>query len=65
MITLIAAAAVAAAQPAQATNPQGQMGAMHHEQQEGMKKDCCKECCKDMADNHEGHASERGGRSAE
>jgi hypothetical protein len=63
MMTLIAAAALAA-QPAPATNPQGQMGAMQHEQHEGMKKDCCNDCCKDMADKHSGHGSERGENAA-
>ena len=65
MMTLIAAAAVAAAQPAPATTPQGQMGAMQHQQHEGMKKDCCKDCCKDMAGKHEGHGSERGKSAAQ
>ena len=51
MITLIAAAALAA-QPAPAPNPNAQQAPMQHE---GMKKDCCKDCCKDMAAKHEGH----------
>ena len=58
MMTLIAAVAVAAAQPAPATDPHGQMAPVQHKQHEGMKKDCCKECCKDMADKHGGHVSE-------
>jgi hypothetical protein len=41
MMTLIAAAAVAAAQPA----PSVQMDAMHPEQHGSMNNDCCKDCC--------------------
>ena len=67
MITLIAAAALAA-QPAPAANPHAQhstmpMSAAQHEQHEGMKKDCCKDCCKDMATKHEGHEAEHAGHS--
>ena len=59
MMTLITAALVAA-QPAPPANPHGQMAPMQHEQHEGMKKDCCEECCKDMADKHAGRDSEHG-----
>jgi hypothetical protein len=67
MITLIAAAVLAAQTPAAPANPQAQ-----HEQhmqmgQAGEHKgmDCCKDCCKDMDAKHEGHDSahaEHGGR---
>jgi hypothetical protein len=53
---MLIAAAVAAAQPAPALTPQGQMPAMQHRQHEGMNKDCC-ECCKHMGEGeHETHA---------
>jgi hypothetical protein len=59
MMTLIAAAALAA-QPAPAADMHAQHaqaphGQMQPGQHEGMKKDCCKECCKDMG-KHEDHA---------
>lgn len=56
MMTLMIAAAAAAAQP---TTP-AQTGTMNHEQHmqmshDGQHKgmDCCKDCCKDMAKDHE------------
>lgn len=61
MLTLIAAAAVAAAQPATAPAQPMQMGQMDHSkmdragEQKGM--DCCKECSKQMAMKHEGDAA--------
>jgi Ni/Co efflux regulator RcnB len=57
MVTLMIAAAAAAAQPATqaAASPQIQQG------QPAEHKDCCKDCCKDMADKQGGHGSERGG----
>ena len=68
MITLIAAAAVAAAQPtsgpATQQAPMMQMGAGHeqHDQMAEMK-DCC---CKDMMSKmHEGHRAVRDGHSAQ
>lgn len=62
MITLIAAA-VLAAQPAPAkTAPAPQM-TMQHEQHEGMKKDGC-DCCKDMeAKMKDGQHSQGGHRT--
>ena len=68
MITLIAAAALAA-QAAPAVNPHAQhgqmpMGAAQHEQHKGMKKDCCKDCCKDMAAKHDGHDAKHAEHSA-
>jgi uncharacterized protein involved in copper resistance len=49
MISLIAAAVLAAqAQAAPATPMAG------HAQQQSAQKDCCKDCCKDM-DKHSGH----------
>ncbi len=59
MMTLIAAAALAA-QTAPVTQPHPGHAQMTHEQHDGMKKDCCKECCKDMVDKHSGHGTERG-----
>lgn len=59
MITLLAAALVAA-QPAPAPVTEGHMLGMKHEQHESMKEDCCKDCCKDMAKKHEGHAGHEG-----
>jgi hypothetical protein len=55
MMTLIAAAALAA-QPAPTANAPAQQMPMQHEQHEGMMKDCCKDCCKDMAAKAEGHS---------
>lgn len=63
MLTLITAALVASQPPPATANshaqhaqmPQGQMAPMQHEQHEGMKKDCCKECCKGMG-KHDEHA---------
>ena len=66
---ILMTAALAAAQPAPATNPHAQHSQMQHgqsapaqksEQHQGMK-DCCKDCCKDMA-KKEGHV-EHGGHS--
>ena len=58
MMTLMIAAAGAAAQPA--VSPSQQARTEQHMQmgQSGEHKDCCKDCCKDMAANHEGHGSE-------
>jgi hypothetical protein len=54
---MLIAAAVAAAQPAPAAQPHGELPDMQHEQHEGMKKDCCKDCCKDMGEGkHDMHA---------
>jgi uncharacterized protein involved in copper resistance len=62
MLTLMTAA-LAAAQPAPATNPhaqhapmsQGQMAPMQHQQHEAMKGGC--ECCKSMGKGgHDQHA---------
>ena len=68
MITLIAAALVAAQAPAAsaAANPMAQ----HAQHQQGspadhQDMDCCKHCCKDMASKHEGHDAEHGGHAAE
>jgi hypothetical protein len=60
MMSLIAAA-VLAAQPAPPANASAQQQMpMQHEQHEGMKKDGC-ECCKDMeAKMKEGHHPEHG-----
>lgn len=63
MMSLIAAAALAA-QPAPAPNVPSQQMPMQHEQHEGMKKDCCKDCCKDKAGKHDGHDSEHADHSS-
>jgi hypothetical protein len=60
MIIMLASAALAAAQPAApASNspmPQHEMhGQMARHSSDG--KDCCHDCCKDMAAKHEGHDS--------
>jgi hypothetical protein len=52
MMTLFAAALVAAAPPAAPANPQPHAMPMNHEQHEAMKDECC---CEDMA-KHDGHA---------
>lgn len=68
MITLIAVAAVAAAQPtsgpATQQRPMMQMGAGHEQPgQMADMKDCC---CKDMMSRmHEGHRGEHDGHSGE
>ena len=64
MITLIAAAVLAAQAPV-ASAPADPMAqhAQHQQGHEGM--DCCKECCKHMAGKHEGHDAEHGGHAAE
>ena len=68
MMNLIAAAALAA-QPAPAANPPMQQMPMEQMQQkpmhEGMKDDCCAECCKDMAAKHDGHADHVRGLAAD
>jgi hypothetical protein len=64
MLTLMTAVLVAA-QPVPAANPHahhaqmqqhGQTNPSQHQQHEGMNKDCCKECCKDMG-KHDDHAA--------
>jgi hypothetical protein len=58
MMTLIAAAAVAAAQPAAVpANPPVQHAPMMQmgKAREHKDMDCCKDCCKHMAKMHEGH----------
>jgi hypothetical protein len=61
MMTLIAAAALAAQPAPQAQHPPMQHGQMaQHEQHEGMKMDCCKDCCKDMAKGEHEAQSQRG-----
>ena len=56
MITLIVAAAVAAAQPA-APAPADQHAQLAQQGQPAEHKGVdCKDCCKDMAAKHEGHA---------
>ena len=61
MLTLMIAAAAAATQPAAPAQANPKMQHEQHMQmdQSGDKHgmDCCKECCKDMAARHEGHAS--------
>ena len=63
MLTLMTAAFVAA-QPAPATDAHAQHAPMQHGQmspaqhEEHEKKDCCKNCCKDMA-KHDKHAPAR------
>jgi hypothetical protein len=65
MMTLIAAAALAA-QPPPAPNAPAQQMPMQHEQHEGMKKDCCADCCKDMeAKMKDAHHAERGDHAGE
>jgi hypothetical protein len=54
MMTLIAAAALAAQAPAApAHDPMMKTGATAEH-----KADCCKDCCEDMAEKHESHGSE-------
>ena len=65
MMILIAAALAAQATPAADLHAQhGQMPAAQHEQHDGMKTDCCEDCCKDMAkgdhDLHAGAEPKRG-----
>jgi hypothetical protein len=57
MLTLVAAAALAAQAP---TPPATDPMAGHAQHQQAMAgeekgKDCCKECCKDMEKGHSGH----------
>jgi hypothetical protein len=68
MMTLIIAAAAAAAQP---TAP-AETGTMNHEQHMQMRHDgehkgmdCCKDCCKDMAAKHDGHGSDHAEHSSQ
>jgi hypothetical protein len=58
MLTLIAAAALAAqpAAPAPTTQHDTHMQMGEHADH----KDCCKDCCKDMEGKMEGHHDERG-----
>jgi hypothetical protein len=60
MMTLMLAAVVAA-QPAPPANPHGQMTPQQHV----AMKDCCHNCCDEMAGKHGGHDAEHGGHSAE
>ncbi len=69
MMTLIAAALVAAQPAAPAPAPANtadhsshQMAMGQGEQHKGM--DCCKDCCKDMAKGHEDKSAEHKGHSA-
>ena len=64
MMTLIAAAAVAAAQPA-APAPAAQQAPHSHQMQMGQSADhkgmdCCKHCCEDMDAKHDGHGAGEG-----
>ena len=66
MITLIAAAALAAQAPVAPAGP-ADAGAKHEHMQKGQAgehkgMDCCKDCCKDMAGKHE-HGSDHQGHS--
>ena len=67
MITLIAAAVLAAQAPV-ASAPADPMAQHAQHQQGGTAEhkgmDCCKDCCKDMA-KHKGHDAEHGGHAAE
>jgi sulfur relay (sulfurtransferase) complex TusBCD TusD component (DsrE family) len=57
MMTLIAAAALAAQSPTPpATDPMANH-AQHQQSATDEKKDmdCCKDCCKDMGEGHSGH----------
>ena len=64
MLTLIAAAALAAQASAPAvTDPMAQ-NAEHRQGQPAQHKDCCKDCCKDMAAKHEGHDAKHAEHSA-
>ena len=59
MLTLIVAAAAAAAHPASApAHPRGQMPPRMGEASEPKAMDCCKDCCKDMAAKHDGHPAQ-------
>jgi hypothetical protein len=62
MITLIAAAALAAQAPAAAPPPMA--GHAQHDPSDN-GKDCCKDCCKDMAAKHDGHGTEHAEHSAQ
>jgi hypothetical protein len=70
MITLIAAAALAAQAPVVPANPPADAHAQHAQMQmsgqsEHQGMDCCKDCCKDMmAKMHEGHGSEHSDHAA-
>ena len=56
MITLIAAAALAA-QTAPAADTHAQHAPRTHEQHQGMKEGCCKDCCKEHGE-HKTHSPE-------
>ena len=60
MMTLMIAAAVAAAQPAVPPSQQAPHDQHMQMGQSGEHKDmdCCKDCCRDMAAKHEVHGSE-------
>jgi len=66
MMTLVIAAAAAAAQPT-APAPTNVAVPQEHMQmgQSGEHKDCCKDCCKDMAAKDEGHGSEHSDHGAD
>ena len=62
MMTLIAAAVLAAQTPAAPTQVTPVASDQHAQHQQGKQSDkgmdCCKECCKDMAKMHEGHGTQ-------
>jgi hypothetical protein len=66
MMTLIAAAALAAQAPAAPAHAEA-MTPHHAQHQSADHKgmDCCKDCCKDMAAKHEGHDGKHDGHAAE
>ena len=65
MMTLMLAAAVAAAQPATAPAPANPPHTMKMGQSgEHKDMDCCKDCCKDMDAKHQAQSGEHEGHSA-
>jgi hypothetical protein len=64
MMTLIAAAALAAQAPAAPAQQPAMADHMQHQGMPAEHQDCCKDCCKDMAAKHDGHG-ERGGHAGE
>jgi hypothetical protein len=61
MMTLIAAAALAAQAPTAPANEPMANHAQHQQSAMAEKKgmDCCKDCCKDMDKGHSGHDMDR------
>lgn len=65
VISAVLAAAQPAAVPAPASPMQHEMHGQAGQPPSGMHKDCCHDCCKDMADKDEGHEAGHSGHNGQ